>query len=415
MLGYCTTSTSTYCSNNVQTGYTAKDPNTVAAQGADLERRHIDGAILSWDGAGTSADSASLLFQSWEDNHACSSQGCKLTYLIMYNTASLNYNVKSTGVPGTSGKSCSGLTGMTYENCAVAHLRNDICYMNSAHWGSAAYERLNGQPVLQFFLYNSVIPTTGSAPSWDDVWLRVGTWLKDLPHNCVSAPYNADHGVPVMVFETASGFGEPSSSGGFYWIKPEGTSISTDQYIYNISGTTGGTLDEFLSSALGNGGKFPFSGAFKGFNSIQANWGRGRIMDQQCGQTWMKSLTESRKYYSSGAPYVQISTWNDYNEGTEIETGIDNCYSVSAFVSGSSLDWRLNASSSAASLATVSHVEIYDSPDGNNLTLLGTAPAALNGSWSLSTLPTGKHTLYVRMVGRNSILNRISPGVTYTN
>lgn len=30
--------------------------------------------------------------------------------------------------------------------------------------------------------------------------------------------------------------------------------------------------------------------------------------------------------------FVQIATWNDYDEGTEIETGIDNCFTFSTTV-----------------------------------------------------------------------------------
>ena len=62
---------------------------------------------------------------------------------------------------------------------------------------------------------------------------------------------------------------------------------------------------------------------------------------------------------------MQIATWNDYNEGTEIESGIDNCYTVSANTIGQTLSWTLNATNTAyASLKTVSHMEVYDSTDG---------------------------------------------------
>ena len=175
----------------------------------------------------------------------------------------------------------------------------------------------------------------------------------------------------------------------------------------------GGTLDNFLQTALQYPAQLMWSNAFKGFNSSQANWGTGRIMDQQCGQTWVTSLTESNQYYDGTAvPYLQVATWNDYNEGTEIESGIDNCYTVGASVSGKTLAWTLNATNSDyASLTTVSHIEIYDSPDGQNLTMVASFPATESGSWSLSNLASGTHTLFVRMVGKNSILNRISPGV----
>ncbi len=115
-------------------------------------------------------------------------------------------------------------------------------------------------------------------------------------------------------------------------------------------------------------------------------------------------------------PYLQIATWNDYNEGTEIESGIDNCYTVSGSTPGQTLPWNLNATNSDyASLMTVSHMEVYDSPDGQDLTLLASLPAAASGAWSLKGLAAGNHTLFVRMVGKNSILTQLSPGISHSN
>jgi hypothetical protein len=35
-----------------------------------------------------------------------------------------------------------------------------------------------------------------------------------------------------------------------------------------------------------------------------------------------------RRFHAAASlPYLQFATWNDYNEGKEIETGIDSCYS----------------------------------------------------------------------------------------
>jgi len=58
-----------------------------------------------------------------------------------------------------------------------------------------------------------------------------------------------------------------------------------------------------------------------------AIWGTNRVIDQNCGQTWLQSFNEVGKFYSSGnqLPAMQIATWNDYEEGTTIEPGIDNC------------------------------------------------------------------------------------------
>lgn len=417
MLGYCVDPGSTYCHNNVQTGYTSVDANAIAAQAQDMENRHLDGAIMTWEGAGTSEDAATLLYQKYVDGNDCTAQGCSLMYLIMYDGPSWAYSVASTGIPGTTGASCSGLTGTDFENCVVAHMRNDMCYMNGAHWGNNAYLKSKGRPIVQVFPDEEVIPQTGPAPSWADAWAQVESWNNDLPGNCAEAPYNADNGVPMIVFENSGGFSHQASSGSYYWIEPAGTDFVDNQFTLSISpAAQAGTLDNFLGVALAYSNEQTWSNAFKGFNSSQSTWGTGRIMDQECGQTWISSFTASNQYYVGAVvPYLQIATWNDYNEGTEIESGIDNCYAVSGSTLGQTLSWALSASNSYASLTTVSHIEIYDSTDGENLSLVASLPAALSGSWSLSNLPSGAHTLFVRMVGKNSIQNRISSGIAYSN
>jgi hypothetical protein len=242
-----------------------------------------------------------------------------------------------------------------------------------------------------------------------------------LPQNCIvpgaaTQPYNASNGVPLVIFENSPGFSHQDSAGSFYWILPAGTDPATDQALTSISpASSGGTLDNFFATARQFPSEQAWGAGFKGFNSSLAQWGQNRIMDQSCGQTWIQSLTESNRSYSANLPYLQIVTWNDYNEGTEVESGIDNCFSVSASLSGQALSWALNSSSSMASLATVARIEIYDSTDGVNATLLSTQAAASSGSYVLGSLASGKHMLYVRMVGKNSILNRISPGVSYSN
>lgn len=417
MLGFCAYGDDPqYCHRNVRTGYNSNDASTIAAQAEDMKRRHIDGAVLVWEGNGTSEDEASKKFRAYTEEHDCpDSHHCKLQYVLMYDGPSIGYTVTGTGVRGTTGMGCSNKKGADFENCAIAHLRNDMCSMNASHWGSKAYLKQDGRPVLLVFPAEEVIPASGPAPSWTDVWLHVDEWNHDLPHNCSEAPYNAKNGVPMIVFENANGFRHSGSSGAYYWIQPAGTDPSA-QFLFNIDAPGNAeTLEGFLEVARSQKGKQVWSAGFKGFNSAGSAWGANRITDQACGQSWIKSLTASNRYYSSDPiPFLQIITWNDYNEGTEIESGIDNCYTVAAEMNGQDLQWNLRPSNRFANLDTVSHMEIYDSSDGENLRLLANLPAAVSGAWSAASLSPGRHQLFVRMVGKNSILNRISAPVTYS-
>jgi hypothetical protein len=104
---------------------------------------------------------------------------------------------------------------------------------------------------------------------------------------------------------------------------------------------------------------------------------------------------------------LQLVTWNDYEEGTEIETGISNCLTISASVSGNSLRWSI-----AGHENTVDHYIPYISSDGQNLMSLGEKSVGTN-SLNLCTysLPNGNYVAYVQAVGKPSLTNQISGGV----
>jgi hypothetical protein len=131
---------------------------------------------------------------------------------------------------------------------------------------------------------------------------------------------------------------------------------------------------------------------------------------QGCGQTWLATFAEVGKHYSASHQLesLQINTWNDYEEGTEIETGIDNCVKVSASMSGGTLSWSLSGKEN-----TVDHYSIYISKDGQNLMKLTEAKVgtrSLNvGNYSLAS---GTYYLYVKAVGRATFRNQISSAVT---
>jgi hypothetical protein len=416
MMGFCTGESGPRCHNNVRTGYTSDDDRTVAAQVEDLRRRHIDGAVVSWQGAGTKEDEATIRLQKYVNARYCAgSQQCDPMYVIMYDGASLSYDVGSTHVHGTSGDGCGRMRGKDYENCVVAHLRNDMCYLNGTHWGNQAYLKSNGRPVLLIFPKGGIIPNGGGAPSWDDVWNHVEDWNNKLPKHCGKAPYNADNGVPLLVFEHADGFNHPASSGAYAWVKVAGTNPQRAQYNFDVyQAHDPASIDAFYQAARQHTDKQIWGAAYKGFNSSDAAWGTGRILDQECGRLWMASLLESKKFFRDRPlPYLQIVTWNDYNEGTEIESGIDNCLRVKASVAGNTLSWSLQTASRLATLATVSSVEIYDSTDGEHLSLLQRVSPTATGTYDLSALRPGQHQLYVRMVGKNSILNRVSAAVPF--
>jgi hypothetical protein len=136
-------------------------------------------------------------------------------------------------------------------------------------------------------------------------------------------------------------------------------------------------------------------------------------MGQQCGQTWLQTFSEINRLYNSGKQLtaLQLVTWNDYEEGTEIESGVSNCVSVSANVSGNSLQWTTLGDPS-----TLDHYVAYISTDGQNLMPLGDLNVGTNSVNLCSySMPDATYTLYVQAVGKPSMTNQISGPVQITS
>jgi len=109
-----------------------------------------------------------------------------------------------------------------------------------------------------------------------------------------------------------------------------------------------------------------------------------------------------------------VATWNDYNEGTSLEDGVDNCYTVTAGVTGSTLNWQAHPSSSAASPTTIAGFQVYASTDGGTTYQpFGAQQSATATSESLAGLPAGSTKLIVKMIGQPEIRNQASGPVPF--
>ena len=119
---------------------------------------------------------------------------------------------------------------------------------------------------------------------------------------------------PKPLYFTESDRQEPTASaGGFDWPEPGG-------------GTAEAALaqDEFYSRAQG----WPFSiaAAYPRFDDIYSQAGVGKSyghIDDDNGQTYEATLT---KALQSRSPVVQLVTWNDWGEGTQIEPSAEFGY-----------------------------------------------------------------------------------------
>jgi hypothetical protein len=135
-------------------------------------------------------------------------------------------------------------------------------------------------------------------------------------------------------------------------------------------------------------------------------------MDQGCGQTWLTSMAEIGKYYNANRQLAayQLVTWNDYEEGTEIESGIDNCLSINAAVTGNVASWAVTGNEN-----TLDHYTVFISSDGQNLMSLGDYTTSThNVDLSTFGFNAGTYKVYVKAVGKPSIVNHMSAALSYS-
>jgi hypothetical protein len=339
-------------SNHMNVGYSSTDAAQVHSQITDMISRGIDGVIIDWYGPGNHEDQATKLVMAEAESHP------GFTFAIMIDQGAIKWD------------SCSGCSP---QEALISQLQ----YIEQTYFPSPAYMTQQGRPVVTNF----------------DIDLHYTVdWA------AASAALSTQ---PVFLFQNNSGFTHVLSDGSYSWVMP----TTTD---YGVS-----YLTSFYDAGIPLTHEQTVGATYKGFNDSLASWGLGRIMGQQCGQTWLQTFSEINNHYSSGKQLsgLQMVTWNDYEEGTEIESGISNCLTVSAASSGNSLQWTITGDGN-----TVDHYVAYISTDGQNLMSLGNVNAGLNSVNLCSySIPNGSYTLYVQAVGKPSMTNQISGPVNFTS
>ena len=339
-------------SNHMNIGYSSMDPAQVKRQIVDMISRGINGVIIDWYGPNNSVDQGTQLVRAEAESHP------GFTFAVMIDAGAIKWN------------SC--------QNCTPQEaLVNDLQYLESNYFTSSAYMKENGQPVVTNFNVDL---------SYSVDW------------NAATAVLSTH---PFYVFQNNDGFSHVLSDGSYSWVMPTTTDYG----------------ESYLSSFYDTGILFPHEqtvgATYKGFDDTLAAWGSRRIMNQQCGQTWLQTFAKLNSLYNSGKqlPDLQLVTWNDYEEATELESGIDNCLSVSASVSGNALRWSVQGSGNES---TVDHYTAYISTDGQNLMPLADISTGLH-SLNLCSfpVPAGHYNLFVQAVGKPNLANQMTVALSY--
>lgn len=335
-------------SSHMDVGYSTADPKQVARQVDDMISRGIHGVIIDWYGPGSAhADQSTALMMAEAEKHT------DFKFAIMADAGALrNVTDKTQGL----------ITALTYAWQKYEQSPN--------------YMRSGDRPVVFFFGVEAL------AIDWTVVKAQVP-------------------GKPIFVLQNSSSFAKGFADGGFSWVGSFGNPDDWGQKYLADFYKTGKTSNKAIVGSVK-----------KGFNDTLAAWGSNRIISQNCGQTWLNTFSEISKHFNSTQQLenLQLVTWNDYEEGTALEMGIDNCVTVRGSVSGDTLNWTVSGNES-----TVHHYEVFISADGQSMMKLADVAAGIHelnvGNFGFQK---GAYSLYVKAIGKPSIRNKVSDAIAFS-
>jgi hypothetical protein len=339
---------------HVDVGYNSGDKRQATRQVEDMISRGIDGAIVDWYGTDhPDLGRTAAGFRDAAERHS------GFTFAISEDKGAL--------------KNCRRQPGCDL----TRQLIKDLNYAYDHFEKSSAYLRQDDRPLVFFFDVNQ-----------DPIdWGRVRESVKDNP---------------LFIFRNPHALPSPESDGAFSWV--DHTGKRNMPY-----------LDDFYRKALDVFHSRPVivvGSVYKGFDDRPASWSENRVTDQECGQIWFDTFARVNHYFSADRPlaYLEVVTWNDYEEGTEIETGIDNCVRIEPSISDRDLSWRITGNEN-----TIDRFVIYASRDGERLLPVAELPGHVR-QWELNStgLSPGRYQLFVQAVGKASVVDKMSQPISWT-
>ena len=247
--------------------YDSSDPAVVAYQVALMKAAGVDGVIIDWYGTGG--------FKDYESIHRAS-----LALVAEIKKAGLRFAVCAEDNVGDRFMKESGLT----REQAAAKVAEAFAWLDANWLRDEAYVRLEGKPVLLIF---------GPQHLQEKEWLAIRRRMTSEPLTYALPHLSATQGV----------------DGRFVWIPVyDGRTVAPEAWKAELAAWQQGPKDARRIAV-----------AFPGYKDYYAEAGArpsyGRI-DSRNGATFAESLELAM---NSGAPIVQIATWNDYGEGTAVE------------------------------------------------------------------------------------------------
>jgi hypothetical protein len=260
---------------HISVGYSSQDPVNIRKQIREAKTLGISGFVVDWYG-----DREPFLDRSYALIQTIAAEE-KFKVAMMYDETEQE-------------------NGSVTDDTLAAFSKFNSTYLDPNAPGREAYLEYKGRPVI--FIFPKANHTE---------WGRVRTIT-----NMWSPP-------PLLIYERRSTSDAAFFDGFYAWVNPGPKGWARDgsnwgeQYL----------RDFYREMQSKYPDKIAVGAAWAGFDDSKASWGLGRYMSQRCGETFSDTLRIPREYYPAEhpLPFMLIATWNDYEEGTAIERGLQKC------------------------------------------------------------------------------------------
>jgi hypothetical protein len=348
--------------SHIDIGLNCNTTSYVAAMINDMKARGFNGIVINWYGQGTTTDGVTQKVKAYLQ----SIPGNTFRYILMLDK-------------GVSG-------GLSTNN-----LVTQIQYCQSQYFNDTNYERepvVGGSPILMFFGVRSVLGSSA---------------MSDLKTETTN-------GTNIMnwVEQGTSYLGESWENQCFEWTQEYQTGVNYNDP-FNLAGCTNhyATIRTSGKKAFG-----AMCGNFNGTLTKSVSWSMGKYLPSSNGLCVVQRAAAINSVIPPNITRMQWTTWSDWEEGTQVESGIENNLSLTASINSSSiLSWTISGDE-----RTVDHYEIYAATNGVYAALLGTVRTNVyqtNLTQVSTNLSQGTYQLYVNAVAKPCIRDHISPPVPY--
>jgi hypothetical protein len=264
---------------HIDVGYSSQDPVVIRKQIIQAKSLGISGFVVDWYG-----DREPFLDKSYALVQSAAAEQ-SFSVAMMYDETNKD-------------------VGPATDDALVAFDEFHQKYLAPGARGRQAYLYYKGRPVIFIF-------PKGGHTDWNRVRAETNKW--DPP--------------PLLIYEYRQTPYAVAFDGFYAWINPgprgwapDGSNWGED-YLKNF----------YQTMATKYPDKIAVGAAWPGFDDRKASWGLGRYMSRRCGQTLADTMKLQRQYSTVEhlQPFMLIATWNDYEEGSAIERGADQCGPVS--------------------------------------------------------------------------------------